>query len=293
MKTQIYDLSHPIREKPPCTFRTADAVPQVRYSEGESHGVFFITSRVDNLYSNTCTHIDFPGHLSEFGSRFYQSVGAYPVDRFVGPVAIFDFSWKLGVLGPYFDDEGKFIVDARDESSTMSFLKSLDDLEISASDLNAAARKGKIDLSATKGILVYSGLSRFWTYQAVESWNYIYFFNPFFSEEACDLIVDNRLSFVGTDSLQVEHPMINFAGDELPVVLHPDCRDYVAKKLETLKSTSNHRIFLGHDVLIYENLRLPAELAGRTVWFSGVPLNFQILGLDDNALARPYASVGT
>lgn len=290
---RIFDLSQPIREETPCTFRTASAVPQVRYSEGESHGVIFITSRIDNLHSNTCTHIDFPGHLSEFGSRFYNSVGAYPLSRFVGPVAILDFSFKLAAIESYFNEGGEFTVDAGDEERMLSFLSALNELEIRASDLSACAEQMNISLNSLKGVLIYSGLSRFWKYQTVESWNYIYFFNPFFSPDACQLILDSKLSFVGIDSLQVEHPVINYGGDELPVVLHPQCRKYISEKLELLESAANHRIFLGHDVLIYENLLIPRELAGRLVRFSGVPLNLQIPGLDDNALTRPYAYLST
>ncbi|MGH9928036.1 MAG: cyclase family protein [Pyrinomonadaceae bacterium] len=286
---RLFDLSHPITDNPPCTFRTADAIPKVRFSEGESHGVFFITSQVENLYSNTCTHIDFPGHLSEFGSRFLDSIGAYPIERFVGNVAILDFSSKLDALGVYFNDQGEFITDPSDPARMLNFLKSLEGLEISAAELAETLADVKVSLDSLKGVLVYSGLSRFWKYEIVESWNYIYFFNPFFSQEACQLIVDNEISFVGIDALQVEHPIIDYAGDELPVVLFEECRDYIAQKHRSLKGPMNHRLFLGHDVLIYENMRIPKELAGQTVWFSGVPLNFQISGLDDNALVRPYA----
>ena len=286
---QIFDLSHPITDQPPCTFRTADATPWVRFSEGESHGVFFITSRVDNLYSNICTHIDFPGHLSEFGNKFRKSIGAYPLDRFVGDVAVLDFSGKLAALRLHFNPSGEFIVDPHDKETMLSFLTSLDDLEITASDLREALQQADASLDSIKGILIYSGLSKFWRYEIVESWSYIYFFNPFFSEEACQLIIDNGLSFVGIDSLQVEHPIIDFAGDELPVVMHQECRDYIAQKLQSLKGAMNHRMFLGNDVLIYENMQIPKELAGHTVWFSGTPLNLQLRGLDDNALARPYA----
>jgi kynurenine formamidase len=286
---QIFDLSHPITQEPPCTFRTTNSTPQLRFSEGESHGVFFITSRVDNLYSNTCTHIDFPGHLSEFGSKFRESVGAYPLDRFVGQVAILDFSGKLASLKLHFNESGEFIVDPHDKETMLGFLKSLDELEITASDLTEALQNMNVSLDSIKGVLIYSGLSSFWRYEIVESWNYIYFFNPFFTEEACQLIVDHKLSFVGIDSLQVEHPVIDYAGDELPVVMHQECRDYIMQKLQSLKGAMNHRIFLGNDVLIYENMQIPKELAGHLVWFSGTPLNLQIPGLDDNALARPYA----
>ena len=74
MKT-IIDISHPIRSSDPCSFGTSENIPEISYEEGESHGTFFITSRIDNLHSNTCTHIDFPGHLFGLAETFAKSIG--------------------------------------------------------------------------------------------------------------------------------------------------------------------------------------------------------------------------
>ncbi|HEX5705514.1 MAG TPA: cyclase family protein [Pyrinomonadaceae bacterium] len=285
---EFIDLSHPILDQPPCTFSINNPLPEVRFTEGESHGVFFVTSVVNNLYSNTCTHIDFPGHISEYASRFYETVGKYPIERFIGSVAILDFSSKLLQLSEDFNERGEFIVNIDDKDKVLEFLQSLDKLSITASDLTGSLDHMNVRIEDLRGILIYTGLSRFWKYEIVESWNYAYFFNPFLAEDACDLIVNKKLSFVGIDCLQVEHPIIDYSGDELPLVRHPECRQYVKEKLKVLKGPMNHRKLLGHDVLIYENMRIPKGLVGQKMWFSGVPLNLQIPELDDNALARPY-----
>src|SRR5689334_16473214 len=96
--TKLVDLSYPITNRAPCTFATADKVPTVTFEEGDSHGLFFVTSRIDNLYSNAGTQIDLPAHLSGVSSTSTKArplsptVGDYPIDRFVGQVAVLDFS---------------------------------------------------------------------------------------------------------------------------------------------------------------------------------------------------------
>jgi kynurenine formamidase len=139
------------------------------------------------------------------------------------------------------------------------------------------------------GILVYSGVGRYWTYDTFDSWSYAYFYGPFLSREACESVVHGGLSFMGIDAFQLEHPLINFSGDALPLVLSPECREYVNTRLPELSPFPNHQRLLSNDVLIYENLDIPGALGDQTAFFSGVPLNLQLPELTDNALARPYA----
>src|ERR1035438_4519807 len=113
---QVIDISHPILKSPSCSFAAVDTIPKLSFEEGESHGVTFVTSRVDNLHSNTCTHIDFPGHLATLGRKFPKSIGMYPIERFIGQVFIADFCDKLKPLASYFDKVGKLSVSIRDES---------------------------------------------------------------------------------------------------------------------------------------------------------------------------------
>jgi len=286
-KYNLLDLSHRILDKSPCTFGTVDMTPKVTFTEGESQGTHFITSCVDNLHANLCTHIDFPGHLADMGGRFAHTIGDYPVDRFVGPVAILDFSAKLAPIRRYFDPSGNLAIRPAEGGRMLEMLRALGRLEIGTADLmDALDRLNATDL---RGVLVYSGLSAYWRHQSFDAWNYLYFFNPFFSVEACHRIKDLGLSFVGIDALQLENPVINFRGDELPIVLHDPCRRFIAEALALNERHPNHRILLGNDILIYENMKIPAEATNRVVQFSGAPLNFQLQGVNDNAMVRPIA----
>jgi len=216
----------------------------------------------------------------------------YSVERFIGPTLIADFSTKRHVVSPFFDQEGKFSVEATDGARVLEFLKSLDDLQITRSDIERAFDVAKIqNPHRLKGLIIHTGSSQFWQYRKFESWNYAYFYSPFLSEDACDLLINLGISFVGVDAFQLEHPIINFNGHELPLILNATARDYVESKLALQDEFSNHFALLGNDILIYENLRIPLELRGLEVLFSGPPLNLCLEGLNDNALVRPYAVV--
>jgi kynurenine formamidase len=291
IEKQVIDISHPIQTSPACSFAAVDSVPKLSFEEGDSHGVTFITSRVDNLHSNTCTHIDFPGHLASLGRKFPKSIGMYPIERFIGQVFIADFSEKLKPLAAYFDKEGKLSASIRDETSVMAFLKATSELTISKADLTKLFKTYDVAVSSLKGLILYTGLGNRWQNKKFESWEYIYFYSPFLTDDACDFLIENKLSFVGIDAFQLENSIINFNGYELPLILHEAARKHVAEHLKQIELFSNHFALLGKDILIYENLRIPAEIKNHMVEFSGVPLNMRLEGMNDNALVRPYVSV--
>jgi len=286
---KFFDLSHAIREQPNCSFEVINKLPEIRYLEGGAQGSFFITTKINNLFFNISTHIDFPGHLPELRGKFSDSVGAYAIERFVGSVLVLDFSSKLQKIKSFFDDKGKFLVDLKDEEKMMLFLKALEKLEISTSEFNEVLKICSASLSSLKGILLYTGLSAYWKYEINDAWNFIYFFNPFLSSEVCEQIACYNFSFIGVDTSQIEHPIVNYNGDETPLVSNPKCREFVIEKLNAINGRLNHKILLEKDILIYENVNIPPEVANCVVDFSGVPLNFQIEGMNNNALARPYA----
>lgn len=281
----IVDLSHPIRNQPPCTFTTVDKVPSVYFEEGDSHGDVFITSRIDNLYSNLCTHIDFPGHIPDRTGPDLRTVGEYPIERFVGDVAIVDVSARREALASYFDPNGYLSMDLNDAGRVGDFIESLEDLAIGPDEIESAIRSDVI------GLVLYSGLSRYWAYGIFNSWQYAYFYNLYFTKEACEAIRDRGMSFVGVDAFQLEHPIINFSGDEQMFAKAPKVREFVHHELQRVDSFRNHDVLLSADILIYENLRVPAELAGRTCRWFGPPLNLQLDDLNDNALCRPVAVI--
>lgn len=215
----------------------------------------------------------------------------YAVDRFVGTVAVLDVSTKVSKLDTYFDKLGQLAVDVRDERAILNFLGCLSSLAINRDELKECLRLCGRPLTAVVGVLFYTGRSVLWRYNKFESWQYAYFFSPYLTHDACQHLVEARLSFVGVDSFQLEDPIINFNGLELPLALNQSARQFVKERLGSIERFSNHLALLGHDILIYENLRLPPEIRNRLINFHGVPLNMRLEGMNDNALVRPYCTV--
>jgi kynurenine formamidase len=285
----LYDLSHPIVSGPNCTFSVVDTKPRPTFEEGDSHGMFFITSRIDNLHSNVATHIDFPGHLDGTASGAVSSIGEYPVERFIGRTLVLDVSHKLEAIRRFFRENGEVNIEPRDEHNWLAFFESLESLEVDREELEELIQGSGELTPDTKGLLFHTGLGSFWQNKQFDSWRYIYFWGPYLSTASCDFIVKNKLSFVGVDAFQLEHPIINFRGDELPLVLNEKCRDLVRRLLNYLTGRANHNDLLGNDIFIYENLSLPEAINGHVVDFYGPPLNIQLVGVNDNGLARPVA----
>jgi kynurenine formamidase len=288
----IFDLSHPVTDELPCTFSVADKIPQLSFEEGDSHGTYFVTSRLDNLYSNAGTQIDFPEHLAEVAAGrpdLPPTVGAYPLERFVGPCAIVDFSALMDPLDAWFDDQGLF---RRDQFGAFEdFLDILPTLQITADDLVAAIAACDCVIEDLRGVVFYSGSSKYYRPVRYESWEYRYFYAPFLADDACSMVVDAGLSFVGIDAFQLENPIANYRGDELPLMVNAQARGVALERLAHWRDHTehtNHFRILGSGLLIYESLAVSSEVVGTSGTFSGPPLNLQIPGLNDDAMARPY-----
>ncbi|WP_163512190.1 cyclase family protein [Fodinicola acaciae] len=292
----LYDLSHPVNDVGPCTFATNDKRPRVSFEEGDSHGHLFITSRIDNLYSNTATHVDLPGHLVESARFGWPTVGQIPIDRFIGPCAILDFSHRCEALQDWFTDEGVFRrgrLERFDE-----FLALGRGLGVSRLELEGALKSVDAVIPDLKGVLLYSGLSRFWTNGVFESWEHAYFYAPFLMSDAIEFLIGeaSALTFVGIDAFQLEDPISNLRGDELPLISNElsvieakrGVRTMVKAAVAHWRERSVHQQLFEASVVIYENLNVPAALANKCGTFSGPPLNLQLESLNDNALVRPY-----
>lgn len=281
----VFDLSHPIRNEPPCTFTSVDKVPTVYFEEGDSHGEVFITSRIDNLFSNLCTHIDFPGHIPNRTGPSLKLVGEYPIERFVGSVAVLDVRHRMEPVLRFFREDGDLSVDLSSEREVRQLVESLETLAIGRDEVEASLA----GVSDPRGIVLLSGLSKYWAYGVFDSWRYAYFYNAYFTSEACEYIVEMGLSFVGVDAFQLEHPIINFNGDEQLFASAPRLREDIRSQLRAIDSFRNHDVLLGSDVLIYENLNIPDALAGVVCDWFGAPMNLHLSDLNDNAICRPIA----
>ena len=198
-----------------------------------------------------------------------------------------DFSSKMAALDGWFDDRGVFNRDRIGEFD--EFVATFGSLEITVADLLAELDRLDVKLEDLLGLLIYSGSGKYWTNEVFESWEYRYFYAPYFSTEAAQLLADTgSISLVGIDAFQIEDPVANFRGNELPLMVNPTARKDVRARLASWKGETNHERLLGNGILIYESVRLPSDVAGAVGEFSGVPLNLQLPGLDDDAMTRPY-----
>jgi len=279
---EIVDLSFAIASDPSCSFEILDTAPQVSFQEGDGGGA--ISVRLDNLVMSSYTHVSFPGSDPSRPAAG-KTVGEYPLERFVGPVAIVDVSRRSDAVAPFFDAQGTLQVEPRDEASSLAFLESLAGLAVTSEDLLASLRAAGVALRELRGVLFFSGLSRYWKYQKFQAWEHRYFFNPFPTPELCRELAGSGISFVGIDSLQLEPPIGNFLGQELPFILNPACRRYIARQRADGLFNVARSLFAG-DVLIYQNLNLPSFLAGRCGEFFGVPLNLRVDGA--SSAVRPF-----
>lgn len=292
----LHDLSHPIRCQPVCTFSPTDQVPRVTFEEGDSHGISFITSRLDNLRSNVGTHLDLPGHLLDTARAAWPTVGQMPLQRFVGPCAVLDFSSKTEAIRDWFGPDGRF--DRTRLPEFEQFMEAWQSLRITRTELDRASEEAGVALMDLAGVVLFTGLSPYWATGGHESWEHAYFYAPFLDESAAWHIVDCGHTFVGVDAFQLENPLANLRGDELPVVVCDPTvggrglRRHIREAVAAWSKRSVHHQLLSAGVVIYENLRVGPELINRHGWFSGPPLNLQLPGLNDNALARPYLITG-
>lgn len=287
MTSDFIDLSRRIQPVASCSYSTTNKVPAVSFEEGDANGIRFISSKIDNLHSNIATHVDLPGHIADRPSWLAPRVADIPLERFIGEAVIIDVSDLSITISDWFGQDGNFPVERVDEFET--FLTDVAALEISTEILTGRLRAcGVAEIADVDGILLHTGLGRHYRPGPHNAWSYAYFYSPYFSQGASRLIAQSGVKFVGSDSFQIEHPIINFAGDELPFMSNCKASSVRDHLLDEWKASTNHCVLLGAGVLIYENLQIDAESVGTRGTFHGVPLALDLPGVNDNALVRPY-----
>ncbi len=280
---RILDLSHPIRSAATCSFEIVDTVPRISFQEGVAQGGGAVSARLDNLVMDSYTHALFPG-----SRRQGRTVGEYPLESFVGPAVVVDVSDKAACLDRFFTAEGRLALDPRDGEAGLAFLDALDGLAVTREELAARLERAGAAAGEARGVLLFSGLARHWTYQKLQVWEHRYFFSPFLAPEACRDLAAAGVSFVGIDSLSLDPPWLNLTGQEVPFVLHPECRRRIAERRDAGRPGAS-ALLLERDVVLYLNLNLPGFLAGRVVEFAGPPWNLQIEGATTSSVVRPFA----
>ena len=236
---EIVDLSHHIGNTPPCTLiQTGENIATTETEHGESVGVLFRTTKVNNLYLNYGTHIDFPGHLHEINDC--KKIGEYKIEKFIAEAVIVDVSDKVRAISQYFSDDAHLDFDkfGRGDEFVKKLLGILDSLEISLDFFNE-----KIDGESIrdKSVIFYTELSKHWRNRIFNGWQYAYFINPFISGELADFLVKSKVKNVGVDALQLEHPIINLDGREWGAILSDKYKEKVLSKLRDISKNMIHK----------------------------------------------------
>lgn len=291
---KLFDLSHPILEKSPCSFRVDSNSPKFLFVQDDANGCFYINMQVDNLTMNYGTHITFSGALLRnqivMDKAYYKkTITDYNIEDFVGKVLIIDMSQKIKKMFNYFDKSGHFNIELTDINACYNFLKSIDELKITFKDFKCSVSANNLSLSEEiKGILFYTGLSKFWKYEKFESWEYIYFLGLDLTDDLSDFFIKQKLKFVGIDSFQLGNPIINFSSQEKAFVLSSKCQEFIKSKNNSLKHLGTREKLLANQVYIYENLNIPKELINSKMEFFGVPMNIGITDFNCCSIVRPF-----
>jgi kynurenine formamidase len=278
---EIIDLSHELVMNRSCCYSTnPDNTIHPGHYTGQSRGVTFLTTRLDNFYLNYGTHIDFPGHLIGEGKN--RSIGSYELTRFISEAIIVDVRDKLKGINQLIDAKER-IKWGNEKDGKNNLISIIDNMEISLSYF-----RGKVtqDLRG-KSVIFCTGLDRYWKYGVCAPWDYPYFFNPYPSPELAEFLAQSGVSLIGIDALQIESPLINF--EEPPSFLSSKHKKDFKKKLVEIEKNFAHRIFLDRDVCIAENLTQVTKIIGERVLFVIAPLKLGFV--TDNSISRAFALI--
>lgn len=288
---EIIDLTHEINNDPPCTLLPlAYNIVHAQEDTGESVGVTFRTTRLNNLHLNHGTHIDFPGHVRDIKTT--KKVGDYTIDKFIAETIVIDVSEKIDGIKCFFHmhgpDQGH--LDASKFGTGDDFinklLKLFSGLEIKMDEFKALI--GQNELSG-KGLILYTGLSKYWQKKIFNGWQYLYFVNPYFSDDVIDIIVESGVRFIGIDALQIENPIINLSGKEFELVATAGLSNLIKSKLENISINLAHRKLLQNEILIIENMTNVNKIVGRKTILVAAPPRFSLSSCTDNSIARVFA----
>lgn len=289
----IIDLSHSLRNEPPCTFSTQEYTGiHVEIDRGQGIGVSFITSVLNNLFLNYGTHIDFPGHLSfDHKAPTNIKVGDYPLSSFVTDTVVIDVRSKLDVIRGYYDKNGRIDLSSLGTGRQLidKFFGILEQMAISLDEFIAQVPP-TVSLEK-KAVLFCTGLDALWQFKSSEPWQYSYYFNPFISPELATYLIERKVSLVGIDALQVENPLINFCGKEPHQMAWDGYEAFIEEQLKSLYKNLIHKLFLENNIMIIENLKNLNSLIGKSSLLCAAPLKLLASGCTDNSITRAFAVI--
>lgn len=290
---ELIDLSHDIRNEPPCTFPLHGNLGNINPEiiKGQSVGYTFYTTKLDNFCMNYGTHIDFPGHLGINNVHEKKKVGDYPLNDFVAEAVVVDVRDKLVEINKFIDEQGYINysrLGRKGKATINKFLKIIKSMEITFKEFQK--RTKQYQSFEGKAILFCTGLDSYWRFESIDSWRYRYFFNPYISAELASFLIKQKVLLVGIDALQVENPLINFSNkEELPI--WSGYERIIKKRLEDISGNFIHRILLNEKILIVENLKSLTLMLGRKSLFIAVPLKLKCSYCKDNSVTRAFGLV--
>src|SRR4051812_27898924 len=107
------------------------------------------------------THLSLPGSHPALATGGVTT-GEIPLERCQGRALVVDVTPKLAAIADYFHPDGRFAVDPQDQQRCLAFLRRLDEIEITDQDLGMSLRQAGATLAELQGLLLFTGLSRFW-----------------------------------------------------------------------------------------------------------------------------------
>ena len=133
----------------------------------------------------------------------------------------------------------------------------------------------------------HSGQSRYYANGSHEPSEYFYFYGPHLGPEACALLAAARLKLVGVDAPGLYDTAHVWTGEELAPSLNPEFRETLRIRRDVSPVREPYKGLLAAGILVYQNLLIPAELVGKQVSFTGLPLRTDL----GPALSHPVRAV--
>ncbi len=152
-RIEIYDLSIEIKSAVPCTLDNLTD-PGLK-DEHVGKDARFISNVISNLYTNLCTHVDFPGHLNLDNKKL---VSQYLPKCFIGPAIVVDISDKTKILMDYLDDNDFIDIDklvpknVHHPVKLQKYFELIDKLEVTKDEFHKKLKEAHLGLK--KGLLL-------------------------------------------------------------------------------------------------------------------------------------------
>jgi len=287
--SEIVDLTHDIDMRLPCTFTSQNLDPMLaQVIRGQSIGLNFHTTCLDNFYMNYGTHIDFPMHLEDLKEAHKKSIGRYELEKFVAETVVIDVRDKvesfIKEIGGVCKNNSICLLPT--DEFFDKFFVAMNKLALTKSEF---CDRVKEDI-AGKAVVLYTELSKYWVLSSKNAWDYLYFFNPYITFDLAEYFVEKKVKLVGIDALQIENPIVNF-DESCTATLTEKAKVEINKRLTDVKTNYAHRILLSNKIMLLENMTNVGLIVNKKSLLVAPPLKIVCNNCGDNSVVRAFAIV--